>query len=159
MKTLQQRFDEKVMPEPNSGCHLWVGATTSAGYGAIRVGSKTYSAHRVSWELHNGTIPEIEGSDYRGACVAHRCDVPLCVNPDHLFISTHSENIDDRSIKDRAWSKLNWLKVAEIRDDNRLHREIAEDYGVARSVITRIKNQKLWRTQQANNRALDNAHH
>ena len=60
MKTLQTRFDEKYIPEPNSGCWLWI-AATSRGYGQIGINGKNKYAHRLSWELHNGpkVIPDL----------------------------------------------------------------------------------------------------
>lgn len=94
-RSLEDRLMEKVIPEPNSGCHLWLGAVRS-GYGVIGsgVGKKVALAHRVSWGLANGPIPA-------GLCVLHRCDVPSCVNPDHLFLGTIKDNSLDMVAKRR----------------------------------------------------------
>ena len=101
-RPLQERFNEKYIPEPMSGCWLWTGALRPAGrnhqvnYGMMLLprSRKGRSAHRISWELHCGGVPE-------GMNVLHKCDVPLCVNPDHLFLGTHSENMKDCVAKGR----------------------------------------------------------
>ena len=75
---LEEKFWARVMPEPNSGCWLWMGGLYSAGYAALHVGRNRYiSAHRFSYELHKGPIPE-------GFHIDHLCRVCCCVNPDHL---------------------------------------------------------------------------
>lgn len=79
-------------------CWLWTGATSS-GYGVIGIGGHDGGwayAHRLSWEWTNGPIPA-------GMYVLHRCDVPRCCNPDHLFIGTQADNIRDMVIKRRGW--------------------------------------------------------
>jgi hypothetical protein len=84
-----ERFEDKVLPEPTSGCHLWIGAIASNGYGNFSLGGrdqKTWKAHRTAWELYRGVIPN-------GACVLHRCDVPSCVNPNHLFLGTQATSL------------------------------------------------------------------
>jgi hypothetical protein len=89
-KSLRQRFEEKYIPEPNSGCWLWMAALTPAGYGMIgRPGGRGQNplmAHRASWELHRGPIPE-------GLHIDHLCRNPACVNPDHLEPVTQRENL------------------------------------------------------------------
>lgn len=88
-----KRFMKSVSPEPMSGCWIWTGAMQNA-YGKIRVMMKDVRAHRASWEIHKGPIPN-------GVCVLHACDTPLCVNPSHLFLGTQTENMDDRQKKGR----------------------------------------------------------
>lgn len=91
-------FDAFVMPEPNTGCWLWMGACNSFGHGHYHTyvdGKKrNMNAHRYSWTIHRGPIPE-------GMCVCHSCDVPQCVNPDHLFLGTDKDNMVDRDRKGR----------------------------------------------------------
>lgn len=93
-KTVKERFEEKYIPEPNSGCWLWTAATNLQGYGRVRIGQTHRYAHRVSWGLYVGNIPS-------GLSICHRCDTPACVNPEHLFLGTHSDNAVDSVNKSR----------------------------------------------------------
>jgi HNH endonuclease len=97
MDTLALRFWSKVR-EDNSGCWLWTGARYYNGYGVMRVGGRydgfNTGAHRIAWQLTRGPIKD-------GLMVCHRCDVKLCVNPDHLFLGTGSENARDSVQKGR----------------------------------------------------------
>lgn len=142
MKTLAERFEQYVHPEPNSGCHLWSGGVSVSGgkgnarlreeaktYGSFRLGSRkdgTYRvqrAHRVAWELaNNAEVP-------KGMSVLHRCDAPLCVNPDHLSLGTCADNGRDmarkgRGVSDRGRFPFGVSRVynkyrAQIRDSGR----------------------------------------
>lgn len=87
------RFFEKYTPVTESGCWLWDGATTK-GYGNLGINGKTHLAHRLSWQIHFGEIP-------KGLLVCHKCDVPACVNPNHLFLGTVSDNAIDSVRKGR----------------------------------------------------------
>ena len=89
-----QRFLDNVMPEPNSGCWLWMGSQAAHGYGMLSVNGKPCRAHRVSWEMYNGPIPD-------GLHILHKCDNPPCVNPSHLYAGTHKDNMRDRSERRR----------------------------------------------------------
>lgn len=82
------------------GCQIWTAGVDGAGYGQIRIDGKTEGTHRVSWSLANGPIPE-------GLFILHRCDTPPCINPDHLFPGTQSDNIADYWAKRR---RFEWLK-------------------------------------------------
>lgn len=94
-----EAFEQNCMPEPMSGCWLWLGATFDArgGYGAFtHRPSKVFRerAHRSAWRLYRGDISK---DDH----VLHRCDNPLCVNPDHLFLGSQPTNMRDMALKGR----------------------------------------------------------
>lgn len=90
-----ERFFDKVIPEPMSGCHLWIGAMTTRGYGSFAVDGRPEKAHRVAWALaHGGHTPD--------GWVLHRCDNPSCVNPMHLYVGTPKDNARDMVVRGRA---------------------------------------------------------
>lgn len=91
------RFWSKV--DKTNECWLWTASRDTHGYGTFRRDGCVQKAHRVSWELTHGLIPD-------GLHVCHRCDVPACVNPDHLFLGTMKDNMQDRNAKGRAASKV-----------------------------------------------------
>ena len=86
--------------DKTSGCWLWTGSTNGCGYGQFTYNGKLEKAHRVSWQIHHGPLPLWSGHT-TGICVLHRCDVPLCVNPDHLFLGTQGDNVADMIEKGR----------------------------------------------------------
>ena len=84
--SIETRLLDKISPEPNSGCWLWIGATQRKGYGAIRFDGKFIAAHRVSYTVFRGKIPD-------GLELDHLCRVHCCINPDHLEAVSHSMNV------------------------------------------------------------------
>ena len=139
---------------PKGDCWTWIGNRQSNGYGTISVNCKHKPAHRVSWELANGEIPD-------GVFVLHKCDVPLCIRPDHLFLGDQQANVSDCINKGRfkflgehkgeehPRSTLTDAQVLEIRRryTGRFGEclELAKEYGVSRPVINRVINNKTWK--------------
>ena len=123
MKTTEERLLDHCEPEPNSGCWLWTASCYNGGYGQIKVDGKTKIAHRVAYETWVGEIPE-------GLCVCHKCDIPGCIRPDHLFIGTQKDNVHDCMKKERFatgdnhYSRLHPEKLARgDKNGSRLHPE------------------------------------
>ena len=92
-------FEKLWTPEPNTGCWLWMGRklVVRGGYGVFThrpSGTLQHRAHRVAWELYKGKIP-------KKLHVLHRCDMPLCVNPDHLWLGIQADNMRDKAMKRR----------------------------------------------------------
>lgn len=144
-----QRFEEKFIPVTESGCWIWTAAVTQRGYGRFGFKYKAVRAHRFSYEIYVGEIPE-------GMNVCHSCDIPECVNPNHLFLGTHTDNMVDMMHKGRqnfsfkngeqhVNSKLTWDEVRAIRASKNTQMEIAKEYNVSLSAINAIKTNKTWR--------------
>lgn len=155
VKPLEERFWEKV--EKSDGCWEWKGVVNEKGYGVInrgRGGEGNILAHRLSWELHHGAIPEGEG--YHGICVLHKCDNPSCVNPDHLFIGTNQDNIDDMVKKQRhrrgetkPLAKLTDEIVKEMRrlreTESLTFREIAKRFDIGQIAAFNAVRRYTWK--------------
>lgn len=144
---LMSRFEKFVMPEPNTGCHLWMGALRGKGYGSFSIGNKDHIASRVAYELYTGHIPE-------NMVVCHSCNQPSCVNPNHLYIGSYSDNTQ-QAVRDgrhfvaagqkNGQVKLTDDQVLAIRKDSRYQREIAKDYGISQLHVSRIKRKLVWK--------------
>ena len=150
LETLSERFWQKVDRRGVDDCWEWM-ASKRLGYGRIRVDGKSKSAHRLSWTMHNGKIPD-------GMQVLHRCDNPSCVNPQHLFLGTVADNVADMLSKGRQkWlsgeetrsSKLTSGDVLDIRrmysTGNYTYSELAEMFSVSESNVGCIVNRETWK--------------
>lgn len=142
-----QLIEKYTIPVPWSGCLIWEASANPNGYGSYRKDGKLLLAHRVSYELTNGPIPE-------GICILHKCDIPSCVNPDHLFPGTKKDNTHDMINKGRAKyvfgeqcpaAKLTRDAVLEIRKREAPAKELAEIYGVSLTSIYSVWNDIYWR--------------
>lgn len=146
--SLDDRFWSKV--EKGAGCWLWRACVDKkAGYGLIIWNRRPRKAHRMAWQLTHGAIPE-------GMDVLHHCDNPACVNPEHLFLGTHADNMRDMAEKGRGRSghltgernpqaKLSASLVEQIRQSTESCHVLARQYGVAVMTIWRAKNGISWR--------------
>lgn len=146
MNELDAEFEARFVPVPECGCWLWTGGRYSNGYGAMPLGriSENMPAHRFSYQRYKGEIPP-------GIFVCHKCDTKTCVNPDHLFLGTHTQNMRDMRKKGRApigerhgGAKLTEGQVLLIRKDPRALIPIAAEYGVSEASIHNIKHFKTW---------------
>jgi hypothetical protein len=144
-----ERFWNKVVKRGDEECWEWQGAKTGNGYGGFKINGKMMAAHRIAWELASGAIPD-------GAFVLHRCDNPICVRPDHLFLGTLSDNAQDREAKGRGntasrekhWNaKVTVAQVEEIRAraaEGASGWSLAKVYGLSVSQVCRIIRGEDW---------------
>lgn len=147
LESVKKRFEKHVVR--NDGCWDWKGCIHHSGYLPFNYyGSINSYAHIVSWKIHFGEIP-------KGMCVCHKCDNKKCTNPEHLFLGTQKENVDDMYSKNRGQTgtkhhkaKLDDEKVKEIKKLLLLGvtmTRIAKDYGVSCGTIFFIKEEKIWK--------------
>jgi HNH endonuclease len=148
--SLAERLMSKFNVDAETGCWVWSACVSSTGYGAIQGGGKKLIASRVSYELHCGPIGA-------GLSVCHRCDNPLCINPDHLFLGTTADNMRDRDLKNRharvAGERNPSAKLTEeaVRYARRAHAEgrprseLANEFGVANSVMDKAIHRRTWK--------------
>ena len=121
----------------SNGCWLWTGSKVSIGYGDLRINGKHYLAHRLAYELTYGTIPD-------GAYILHKCDIPACINPEHLFVGNQLDNVHDAIdkgiVNGIAVSNSDVRKIRYLRADGLTLSKIADIVGCSRSHVSRIAN-------------------
>jgi len=132
------------IPEPNSGCWLWLGTLDKYGYGIFSVGGKKAFAHRISLTIHGFDLASSE-------CALHRCDNRICVNPEHLYAGSNADNMRDKVQRGRslagsknANAKLTEQQVLEIRSLDISSSIAAARYGVGISTIQNIRSGYRW---------------
>lgn len=146
-----ESLEARSIPEPNTGCWLWLGAvTTESGYGAVRHGGVTRSPHRLMYEMLHGDVP----SD---VLVRHRCDVRSCINPAHLVVGSQKENMADMDSRGRRrpprgersalalLSDADALRVRDRADAGENITSLAGEFGVPKAAVWRIWRRKTWR--------------
>jgi hypothetical protein len=139
-------------PEPNTGCWLWTRGASRHGYGKIRHGTDVVLAHRLMFALTFGAPMD-------GMEVCHRCDTPPCINPDHLFLGSHAENMADSARKGRSRKgdgakatrrKLDTEAANAIRtraSAGETHESPANAHGVSLTTISKIVRGLMWAVQ------------
>jgi hypothetical protein len=150
IKEIQHKIKSKILIS-DSGCWVWQGPKRGKAkdgfYGGFKWMCKNYLAHRISYMVFKEAIPDDK-------LVCHSCDNPLCVNPEHLFIGTQTDNMRDMSKKMRGThgeksypGKLTVEKVLKIRamGGTMYNREIAALFNVSTPTITTILNRKSWK--------------
>jgi hypothetical protein len=149
MNAALERFWACVHPEPNTGCWLWSGSAMGRGdgrgdYGSIWWRGKNWRAHRFAYAMEHGRIPD-------GMLVCHRCDNTFCVNPDHLFAGTPTDNNRDRAEKGRSArgeghgnARLTAEVVREIYLADATYTELARRYGIHTSYVWQLRTGRAW---------------
>ena len=149
MNVVRARFEARAYPEPNTGCWLWATQADPYGYGNFSFGNKNRLAHRASYMIYKGEIPD-------GLFVCHSCDMPACVNPEHLFLGTNLDNMLDRDSKQRQargkaipQTKLSLEEVIQIREayavGNTTYNRLAKQFNVKDTTIQAIIQRKSWK--------------
>jgi HNH endonuclease len=145
-----KRFWSKVNRQGDDDCWEWKASLTGGGYGRFRFPGCHKLSHRLSWEFTNGAIPDCLD-------VLHECDNRKCVNPKHLFLGTHQDNMKDRDRKGRTarqkgekrgQHKLTVEQVEEIRQryasGGISQRQLAREYGIVQQHVSGIVNHRFW---------------
>lgn len=144
-ESTERRFWAKVDKNGPNGCWIWTGALNQMGYGRFSIWKKEHwFAHRFAWTLLKGPAPE-------GLFLCHRCDNPVCVNPEHLFPGTSADNNADMRAKGRqgAW-KLSPEKVADIKQryvggTHGNASELAAQYGITVATVYNVASGARWK--------------
>jgi hypothetical protein len=142
-KKRQEAFWAQVEKEGHNGCWIWTGWKLNSGYGETTIKGRKITVHRLAFTWANGEIP-------KGKLLMHSCDVPLCVNPEHLSVGTDAENHADMRAKGRHPTKLTPEQVQEIKREllnwrRGMNEALASKYGVSPSQICMIRKGRQWK--------------
>jgi len=152
-KDIKRFWDKVQFPEMvgTNECWEWKANCVPDGYGSFRIGSRMVGAHQVAYTVTIGTILE-------GLCVCHTCDNPACVNPSHLWLGTHADNMQDKAQKGRASHlygerhpkhRLNNDDVKQIRTLYKTglytQQKIANLFNISRIAIEHVVNYRTWK--------------
>lgn len=147
-ESLAERLWRHSMPVPECGCWIWL-SSTNKRYGQLNLRKSIVSAHRLSWQVFRGEIPE-------GMHVLHRCDVRECINPDHLYLGSDLENARDRVAhgtqnvpprmlgSNHPMALIDEVTAIEIKNAVGTHTAISKRFGVSRSTVGHIKTGRQW---------------
>lgn len=140
---VEKRFWEKV--DKSGACWIWTGCINTAGYGHVVINKKIRLAHRVAFEMCIGPACNL--------CVRHKCDNPACVNPEHLLLGTHADNVADRVSRNRSAfgtkHGLCKLSIDEVNELRRLreigytHTELADKFKISSRHSRRLTKDKV----------------
>ena len=143
-----ERFWSKIDVSTPDACWEWKAGKSPMGYGRYRLPERAVFAHRYAYELVHGPIPD-------GLFACHRCDNPGCVNPAHIFLGTHDDNMRDMVSKGRhtagdknASRKVSAIEVTQIRarrDAGETLKAIGDSYGITRQAVHLIVTRQTWR--------------
>lgn len=149
MLTELERFERFYIPEPNTGCWLWLGQISTEGYGRF------CASHQDRVYAHHYSYRTFVGPLVKGLEVCHECDVKSCVNPEHLILGTRQKNARDAVNRGlyhagtrHRLARLTPDQIVEIRNAPGIQREIAERFGISQAMVSLIKLRKNWRTVQ-----------
>ena len=121
-------------------CWLWIGSKDNKGYGKTNIGSKIMAAHRAFYETFVGPINDM--------FVCHSCDIPSCVNPDHLWLGSHEDNMKDMHKKGRIYTKLTSYQINKIRKEwkeGMSNPDLAKKYAITSGHISNIIHRRIWK--------------
>lgn len=149
IRPVETRFWEKVKISEDDKCWEWLAGKFKDGYGVFWFQNHTIRAHRFSWKLHYGYLSD-------DVLVLHKCDNPICVNPNHLFIGSHQDNMRDKHQKGHTAkgekcgrSKLTLRQINEIRKlyskGKRTQQSLSEQFGITQTQISNIVRFYSWK--------------
>lgn len=143
---LSEKIEKNTIRIPESGCWIWMSTLNTGGYGKTGLGRGSHlSAHRVSYEQKFGPIP-------KDKFALHTCDIKCCVNPDHIFLGTQKENMEDKVRKNRQAKgenhgrhKLTEVQAIEIKSSAKRPIDLAKEFNCSITTIRQIRSGLYWK--------------